>query len=100
MAPGPRALARWRGKGEVHRDRRAALAALLLGAPGAAPADGGPLAGLLPITFLSGVGDESACVLLAAPRRFTAARDIGDFSGCRDDLNAYGVLEELPPRVH
>ncbi len=47
--------------------------------------------GTLPITTLTGVGEESTYVLLMAPWRYTAARDAGHFGTYRDGLNIFGT---------
>lgn len=42
-------------------------------------------AAISPGTYLTGVGEPSARILVEAPWRFTAARPLGDFSGATVD---------------
>ena len=40
--------------------------------------------GTMPLAFVTGIGEQSARVLIEAPWRFTAARYLGDFSHYKD----------------
>jgi hypothetical protein len=46
--------------------------------------------GLSPLTWMTGVGDASVDYLVAAPWRFTAHRDPGEFAEYRDGRNVLG----------
>ena len=46
--------------------------------------------GTLPLTFPTGVGDESAYLLVAAPWRYTAGRYLGDFRHYQDGRDLFG----------
>ena len=45
--------------------------------------------GTLPITFMTGVSEGAADVLVLAPWRFTSARYAGDFERYKDGLDAF-----------
>ena len=40
--------------------------------------------GTMPLAFITGVGEQSARILIEAPWRFTAGRYLGDFSHYKD----------------
>jgi hypothetical protein len=46
--------------------------------------------GLSPLTWMTGVGDESVDYMVVAPWRFTAHRYPGKFSSYKDGLSATG----------
>ena len=47
--------------------------------------------GLSPLTWMTGVGDESVHYLVAAPWRFTAHRYPGEFADYKDGRSATGM---------
>jgi hypothetical protein len=59
-----------------------------------ATASSGVFLGTLPLTWLTGVGDEAAHLLVEAPWRYTAGRVLGDFDRYEDGRDLFG---RLPP---